>query len=164
LGTPRFSSLLGRGSCWALASAKDKWTAIGEMLDRLVAAGRAPAARRDAIAAAVVEREKSMSTGMERGVALPHAAVEGLGELVTCLAVYRQGVPFQSIDGQPARIVVLILIPKERRLAYLPVLAEAARLLLRDDVRERLLACSTDEDVHRAIAAAEEAAAPPKAG
>lgn len=158
-GAPRFSALLGSGSCWVLDSARDKWNAIEMILDRLVANGRVPAARRDAIQAAIVEREKSMSTGMEHGIAIPHAAVDGVEELATGLALFRQGVPFQSIDGKPARVVVLLLIPKERRLAYLRVLADAARLLSRDDVRERLLAATTSHEAFQALAAAEASSA-----
>lgn len=143
----RFSKFLGEGSCWILdgpagGGVQDKWGAIRAVLDLVAAAGRIPTDRRESIHTAVVEREKSMSTGLESGIALPHAAVEGLEELVAGLAVFRQGVPFQSIDGNPARIVVLLLIPKERRMAYLPVLAEAARILSREGVRDRLLAAA----------------------
>jgi mannitol/fructose-specific phosphotransferase system IIA component (Ntr-type) len=152
---PRFSALLGSDSCWILPGARDKWVAIADLLDRLVASGKLPEERREKVHAALVERERSMSTGMEHGVALPHAGIEGLPDLVTALAVFRSGVPFQSIDGQPARIVVLLLIPKERRLAFLPVLAEAARLLAREDVRARLMSSSTAAEVCAAIAAAE---------
>lgn len=119
---------------------KDKWDAIQKVLDLLVESGRVPAARRGMYYSGLQERERSMSTGMERGIALPHAAVEGIDDLVTALVVFRNGVPFQSIDGLPARILVMLLIPKDRRIVYLPVLAEAARLLSRDDVREGLLA------------------------
>jgi mannitol/fructose-specific phosphotransferase system IIA component (Ntr-type) len=143
--TPRFSDFVGSRGCWILdgpasGGARDKWDVIARMLDLLIEAGRVAREQRDAILTLLLERERSMSTGLECGIALPHAAVEGLGQLVAGIAVFRQGVPFQSIDGGPARIVVLLLIPKERRMAYLPVLAEAARLLSRDSVREQLLA------------------------
>ncbi|HKE02271.1 MAG TPA: hypothetical protein VKE69_14735, partial [Planctomycetota bacterium] len=59
---PRFSSLLGADSCWIAEGARDKWAAIADVLDRLVAAGKVPAERRDAYHAALVERERSMST------------------------------------------------------------------------------------------------------
>lgn len=152
---PRFSQILGRGSCWLLESSRDKWTAIADVLDRLVANGRVPAAKRDAVHAGLLDRERSMSTGMERGIALPHTAVDGLDQLVTGLAVFKQGVPFQSIDGAPARILVLLLIPKERRLSYLPVLADAARLLSREEVRTKLLSSASDADLYDAITSAE---------
>lgn len=140
----RFSALLGRGGCFILEGAgsggcKDKWDAIARVLDLLVKNGRVPAARRDAIHASLIEREKSLSTGMEGGIALPHAAVDGLDELLTGLVVFREPLPFQSIDGSPVRILVMLLIPKERRFAYLRVLSDAARLLSRQEVRERLI-------------------------
>ncbi len=152
----RFSRLLGEECCWTLEGAGDKWGVIAALLDRLVECGRVSADRRDAIHAAIVEREKSMSTGMEQGIALPHAAIDGLEHLVTALGVFRTGVPFQSMDGKPARIVVLLLIPRERRLAFLPVLADAARLLAREDVRDRLLAAGSGREAHGILVSAEE--------
>jgi mannitol/fructose-specific phosphotransferase system IIA component (Ntr-type) len=143
-GDLRFSSLLGREGCFVLEGppqpgCKDKWEAIATVLDLLVASGRVPAARRDAIHAALVAREKSLSTGLEGGIALPHAAVDGITDLQTALVVMRQPLPYQSIDGCPVRILVMLLIPRERRFAYLRVLSDAARLLSRQDVREKLL-------------------------
>jgi mannitol/fructose-specific phosphotransferase system IIA component (Ntr-type) len=144
---PRFSEYLGPRGCWILdgpagGGVRDKWEAITRMVDLMIDAGRVAKEQRDAVLTLLLEREKSMSTGLECGIALPHAAVDGLPQLVASIAVFRQGVPFQSIDGGPARIVVLLLIPKEKRMAYLPVLAEAARLLSRDSVREQLLAAA----------------------
>lgn len=142
--TPRFSDYLGSDGGWVLegpsgGGVRDKWEAITGLLDLVVDSGRIPRGIRDQVLTNLLERERSMSTGLECGIALPHAAVEGLQSLVASIAVYRQGIPFQSIDGGLARIVVLLLIPKEKRMAYLPVLAEAARLLSRESVREQLL-------------------------
>lgn len=168
-----FSSLLGRAGCWihegvGPLGCKDKWDAIAKVLDLLVTAGRLPAARREAIHTALIDRERSMSTGLERGVAMPHAAVEGLEDFVTGLVVFKQGVPFQLLDGSPAQIIVMILIPKERRVVYLPVLSEVARLLAREEVREgllRIVASTPVEgarpapELYEVIAGAEQAAA-----
>jgi mannitol/fructose-specific phosphotransferase system IIA component (Ntr-type) len=92
---------------------------------------------------ALVLRERSMTTGMEHGIAIPHAAVDGIDDLIAVLGLSRAGIPFEALDGQPARIVVCLMIPRSKKLLHIKTLAEIARLLARADVRERLLQCSS---------------------
>ncbi|MGH7149855.1 MAG: PTS sugar transporter subunit IIA, partial [Planctomycetota bacterium] len=96
-------------------------------------------------------RERSMSTGMERGVAIPHAAVDAAERPLAALAVLPQGVAFESIDGRPATIVALLVIPRREKLLHIRTLAEVARLLSRDEVRSRLLGSGTPEEVLAAL-------------
>src|SRR5690606_22119270 len=85
---------------------RDKWAAIEAMTRAAVAAGRLPGTLFDDVHRALVLREKSMTTGMEHGVAIPHAAVDRLDDVVAVFAIAPDGVPFESLDGQPARILV----------------------------------------------------------
>ena len=59
----------------------DKWNGIRILVENLVAAGRLSSERQADVLEDVVEREHSMSTGMEDGIAIPHAAVEGIEEV-----------------------------------------------------------------------------------
>ena len=119
----------------------DKWQAIRDLVDHLVAAGRLDAALSEDVLEAVLSREKSMSTGMERGVAIPHAAVDDLDSVVACMGLISAegGLAFESIDGQPARVVVLLVIPRAQKLLHIRTLADVARTLSRDEVRAALL-------------------------
>lgn len=119
----------------------DKWLAIRDLVDHLVASGRLNAEVGEDVYEAVLSREKSMSTGMERGVAIPHAAVDELPEVVACMGLVSSGggLAFDSIDGQPARVVVLLLIPRAQKLLHIRTLAEVARTLSIDEVRAALL-------------------------
>ena len=126
---------------------KDKWEAIRRMVDRLVEVGALPKDAREAVHEALLTRERSMSTGMERGVAIPHAAVDSAERPVAALALLPQGIPFDSIDGRPATIVALLVIPRREKLLHIRTLAEVARLLSRDELRERLLGASGPEAV-----------------
>jgi len=94
-------------------SARDKWEAIEKILDHLVAQGRVEPERRKTFLDALVRRENIASTGMDHGIALPHAQVDGIDRAVAAIALSRAGIPFQSSDGQPARITVLLVIPKK---------------------------------------------------
>ncbi|HLQ39261.1 MAG TPA: PTS sugar transporter subunit IIA [Planctomycetota bacterium] len=131
--------------------ATDKWAAIAELARAGLRAGRYDEAMAKVVEAALLLRERSVTTGMERGIAIPHAAVDGLDTLVAVLGLAPAGIPFQSLDGQPARILVALTIPRAQKLLHIKTLAEIARLLTRAEVRERLLRCERADEVVRAL-------------
>lgn len=137
----------------------DKWDAIRRLVDHLVAVGRIPAREAGTWNEQVLERERSMSTGMERGVAIPHAAVDGLERVVAAVGVLgaREGLSFDSIDARPTQVVVLLLIPRAQKLLHIRTLADIARVLSRDSVREGLLAAQSPEQAWNALVAGEAA-------
>lgn len=125
--------------------AADKWEALATIARVPVRAGRYPESMVPVVEQALVARERSMTTGMEHGIAIPHAAIDGIEELVAVLGLSPGGVPFETLDGAPARIVIGLIIPRSKKLAHIKTLAEIAKLLSRAEVRERLLQ-STDAD------------------
>ncbi|HEX9793030.1 MAG TPA: PTS sugar transporter subunit IIA [Planctomycetota bacterium] len=122
-------------------NAADKWALIDQLVDALVASGGISAERRNEARDALQARERSVSTGMEQGIAVPHAALENLGGVRSALAVLPAGLDFQSLDGQPARIVVLLLVPKEERITHVRTLTEVARRLGDAGFRDKILRC-----------------------
>ncbi|HXX95292.1 MAG TPA: PTS sugar transporter subunit IIA [Planctomycetota bacterium] len=134
----KLADLLKEGQIQVDLSARDKWEALTRLLDLLIAQGRLKEEARPAAYQALVAREKVSSTGMEFGVALPHASLEGLEQPLAALGLSPQGVPFQSPDGQASRIIVLLLIPHRDRLKHTPTLASIARLLQYEETREAL--------------------------
>jgi mannitol/fructose-specific phosphotransferase system IIA component (Ntr-type) len=120
----------------------DKWEAIRSLMGLLVESGRVPAERSEELLDAVFEREQSMSTGMERGLAIPHAAVEGIDGLAAAIGIVsdEEGLDFASIDGAPTRLVILLLIPREQKLLHIRTLADIARGLGDESMVAQLLA------------------------
>jgi PTS system fructose-specific IIA component len=135
----------------------DKWDAIKILVQHMVDGGRIPAERGDELLEAVLERERSMSTGLEQGVAIPHAAVDGLQKVHACVGIVRreEGLSFDSVDGRPARFVVLLLIPRQQKLLHIRTLKEIALLFGREGVRERVLAATTAEAAYQEMMCAE---------
>jgi mannitol/fructose-specific phosphotransferase system IIA component (Ntr-type) len=131
--------------------AADKWEALGVIARIPVRAGRYPASFAPIVEQALVLRERSMTTGMEHGIAIPHAAIDGIDDLVAVLGLSPAGIQFETLDGAPARIVIGLIIPRSKKLAHIKTLAEIAKLLSRADVRDRLLQCADAKAVVRAL-------------
>jgi mannitol/fructose-specific phosphotransferase system IIA component (Ntr-type) len=117
----------------------DKRAVITELIDFLVREGALDASRRAAVLRAVWGRERFMSTGMEQGIALPHGVTDAVEEEVAAIGVSREGVPFESFDGEPAHIVILLLTPTLKALTRVRTLAEIVRLVGNAEVRRRIL-------------------------
>ncbi|MBC8329997.1 MAG: PTS sugar transporter subunit IIA [Planctomycetes bacterium] len=127
--------------------AADKWQLIRQMVDGLVGAGHLPFERRDEAVAALDARERSVSTGMEQGIAVPHAALDELDGVRAALAVIPEGLDFQSLDQLPARIVVLLLVPRQEKLLHVRTLTEVARRLGDSAFRQRILDCRSGAEL-----------------
>ncbi|MBL8750216.1 MAG: PTS sugar transporter subunit IIA [Planctomycetes bacterium] len=132
--------------------AADKWEALGVIARVPVRAGRYPVSLVPTVEQALVVRERSMTTGMEHGIAIPHAAIDGIDDLVAVLGLAPAGIQFETLDGAPARIVIGLIIPRSKKLAHIKTLAEIAKLLSRAEVRERLLQCADAKAVVAALA------------
>jgi PTS system nitrogen regulatory IIA component len=122
---------------------------IEEMMDLLERAGKIP--DRKAALRAIVEREKKMSTGMQNGIAIPHGKTDTVDGLVAALGLRKDGVDFESLDGEPSRIFVMTLSPVNRTGPHIQFLAEISRLLNSPEAREQILRAGSPEEVLHVI-------------
>ena len=143
----RLSELLHGESVLLGVHDLDKWHVIERLTDLLVAAGRLPESKRPAVLEALLQRERSMSTGMENGVAIPHCSMEEVDDTLVALGISREGVEFESIDAKPTHLILLLVTPKNKTKVHIRTLAEIAKLLNDSRFRDRLVAAATNEDV-----------------
>ena len=122
--------------------ATDKESAIRELVERLRRLGRV--SDPDLVLSDVLEREATVSTGMEKGLAVPHARTRGVEGLAVAVGISREGIDFQSLDGEPARIIFLIASSPDDRAPHLQLLAAIAKKM-RDDERRREILEADDE-------------------
>jgi mannitol/fructose-specific phosphotransferase system IIA component (Ntr-type) len=87
----RLSDLLRPEAVLLGVKGLDKWALIERLCDQLVRAGRLPAARRQQVLDALFQRERSMSTGMENGIAIPHCSLDEIEDTLVVLGVSREG-------------------------------------------------------------------------
>ena len=96
---------------------------------------------------ALREREGQMTTALVDGVAIPHARLDGLDRTVAVFARSVNGIRWESLDGEPTRLIFLLAGPADLPGAYLKVLAGASRLLSGARCRARLLEATGDAEL-----------------
>lgn len=97
---------------------------------------------------ALLERERLGSTGVGRGVAIPHAKLDSLGRVFGLFAQLERPVDFDAIDDQPVDLFYLLLAPDQAGADHLKALARASRLLRDEGLCEKLRGCQTADGVN----------------
>ncbi|MCF7839018.1 MAG: PTS sugar transporter subunit IIA [Candidatus Marinimicrobia bacterium] len=120
---------------------------IAEMLDVLIAAGRIAADKRAEVLAALMAREAKMSTGMEHGIAIPHAKTDAVARLAAAVARKPAGVDFDAMDGQPSYFFIMTVSPASRSGPHLQFIAEVSRILNDDQVQTQLMQAQSAREV-----------------
>lgn len=100
---------------------------------------------------AVLERETASTTGLGKGIAIPHAKSRAVIHPGLSAQVVPNGVDFASLDGQPVYIIFLIAVPDSREDIHLDILARLSALLLEGDFCARLIAASSPEEFLRLV-------------
>ncbi len=122
----------------------DKWTAIEELADLIVTS--VGGSDREAMLADVLTREEKASTGIGKGIAIPHARTSGVPTTIGALGISREGIDFESEDGKPCHLIFLIIAPLEESTRYLKALSAVAAIGKDADRIKRLIeAGSADE-------------------
>ena len=101
---------------------------------------------------ALVDREKLGSTGIGKGVAIPHAKTESAKELTVALGISRKGIDFNSMDDEEVHIFFVFASPNKDSQIYLKVLARISRLIREENFRQNLMDCKTAKEVIACIA------------
>ncbi len=106
----------------------------------------------EALHSAIFMRESLMSTGIGLGVGVPHARISSVRRMVMSVAVNRTPLEdYESIDGQPVRIVFMVAGRPDQQSKYVRLLAVLSRIVKESDNRERLINAGSPEDVYAMI-------------
>ncbi len=123
---------------------------IRELIDSLSKAG-AIKAKKDEIVKILMAREALGSTGIGQGVGIPHGKSSAIKSLVAAFGLSRDGIDFESLDGEPAHIFFLILAPEDSAGPHLKALARISRLLRDKHIRELLKKAHSEKDIVKII-------------
>ncbi len=124
--------------------ARSKRAAIEELVDLLPLPAKEG---REDVMRAVLERESALSTGIGRGVAVPHGKSSSVPCLMAALATCPEGLPFDAVDGEPCRILLLLVSHPDNAGPHVRALAQVARVLNQEKFKRALAGARTPEDV-----------------
>jgi mannitol/fructose-specific phosphotransferase system IIA component (Ntr-type) len=108
---------------------QSKDVAIRTMVGSLADAGAIPESEQENIASAVLRREELASTGIGRGVAIPHTRHEAVDRVVATMAYSREGIEFDSLDGLPVHLLLLLVSPSGSPSDHVRALETVSRCL-----------------------------------
>jgi mannitol/fructose-specific phosphotransferase system IIA component (Ntr-type) len=138
------SELINEQAISLSLAARDKDSCIKELVQLLESAHRVNT--KGEILSKVLQRESMTSTGIGNGVAIPHGKTRLLDHLVAACAVSPAGMDFDSMDGEPAYLFILLVSPESLRGPHVKALANISRLLKEESVRLGLRQSRTPQE------------------
>lgn len=143
----KFSDFVSNKSIRAELTSVDKESVVSELVDALLEAGDIKPADREDIIKAIMKREELGSTGIGRGIAVPHTKHPSVEKLIGTVGVSVDGVDFDSLDGEKVQLFFLLVSPPDRPGDHLRALENISRQL-RDETFCRFLKQSKNiEDI-----------------
>ncbi len=121
---------------------------ISELVDLLIKSGQLPRGKREEVLSDIMERERTMSTGMQEGIAMPHVKTLAVDHLVSGIGIKKIGIDFDSLDKKPSNIFIITLAPKNNQNPYLQFMGDITRVLIKADSREKMLSASSDAELY----------------
>ncbi|MCY2976423.1 MAG: PTS sugar transporter subunit IIA [Planctomycetota bacterium] len=152
----KFSDFIATQALLPVLGSTTKESVIGELVDALVSSGNVQASDRDDIIRAIMKREELGSTGIGRGVAVPHTKHVGVGKLVGTVGVSQEGIDFDSLDGHKAELFFLLVSPPDRPGDHLRALENISRQLRNDTFCRFLKQSKTGEDITQLLKEADD--------
>lgn len=126
-------------------SARGKEDAIVQMVNMLD--GHPAISDIETVRKAVLERERIMSTGVGKGIALPHAKSSTISSTAAVLVTTKEPVEFGSLDNKPVSLIFLLIGNSESKSEHIRILSRISRLLNQDALRVKLLASSSGNEL-----------------
>jgi PTS system fructose-specific IIA component/PTS system nitrogen regulatory IIA component len=143
----KFADFVSRDAIRAEITADDKEGVIREMVQALLAANKIPQSEYESIVKAIMKREELGSTGIGRGVAVPHTKHPSIERLVGTVAVSPEGVDFDSLDGERVHLFFLLISPPDRPGDHLRALENVSRQLRDESFCKFLKQAKNTEDI-----------------
>ena len=145
----KLSEILSTDCIFAHMKASDKSEAIRQLVHVIAETGKC--SDEDKLLKAVFDREAIRSTGIGQGLAVPHGKCDCCDELVMALGRPVEPIDFESKDGQPAVVIVLLASPVDRTGPHIQALARISRLMLMGEFRRALAEAQTAEQIYDVI-------------
>ncbi|MEM1443505.1 MAG: PTS sugar transporter subunit IIA [Verrucomicrobiota bacterium] len=145
------SDLLSPEQVIAELQSEEHWPSIAELVDHLVETSTLTTEQKEPALAALKEREEHGSTGIGGGIAIPHAKLAHIDEIVAVFGRSTPGVDFCAHDCAPVHYLFLFLVPEGQHGAHLKTLASIAKTLKSAEIRTRLSSADDAEEIYQIL-------------
>ena len=155
MNVKKITDLLSQDAIKLNGIANSKQDAINKLVDLMAKNGNLT--DKEKYTQVVLKREEEGSTGIGEGIAIPHGKTDAVSKPGLSAMVINDGVEFDSLDGQPAKLLFLIAAPNTKDNVHLDVLSRLSTLLMDTEFRKSLMEAKTPEEFLRYIDIAENA-------
>ena len=129
-------------------AAKSKKDIIKTIVDKSIELNILKKEDRSTIIEAFLDREDKGTTGLVDGYAIPHAEHEKIREPLLLILRLENSIDWESMDGEPVNYIFSILVPtKDKGTAHLKILSDIAKMLMKDEAKDKLSTASSEEDI-----------------
>jgi len=128
-----------------IIEASDKFSAIEELA--CVFKGTKVCSDVEALVNALKEREEILSTGIGMGIAIPHAKVEAVKEMAFAVGISRKGIDFDSLDGNPTKLIILVAAGEHQHKEYLRLLSNIMAIIKNEKIKNTLIETASPETI-----------------
>lgn len=142
-------SLIDQDTILANLEVETKEDLLNQMIDTLK--GKVNDDQLDDIRQAVFEREKIMSTGVGKNLAIPHGKVKSVETHLASFAILKKPIDFESIDNKPIDMAFLLIGPEKKNSSHIKLLSRISRLMNNSSFRETLTGCKSVAEIYHAF-------------
>lgn len=110
-----------------------------------------PNFNRENLISVLLEREKLCSTAVDEGVAIPHGKMSGISSIIVAFGRSIEGIDFESLDGNPTHLFILLIAPENSSGVHLKLLARISRIFKNPDFRSRITKAASQDEIYELI-------------
>ena len=147
----KFSDFVKTEAINAELTSTDKEGVVREMIAGMVTKGLLDENEQESIVAAILKREELGSTGIGRGIAVPHTKHSSVDKPVGTVGVSHQGVDFQSLDGEPVQLLFMLISPPDQPSEHLRALENISKQLQDETFCRFLKQSKTPDDIKQIL-------------
>lgn len=145
----KLSDFLDKNCIIPQLHARDKKGVLEELAHAV--SDNEPSVAESVLVKVLLERERLGSTGIGDGVAIPHGKLESLSHPIVSFGRSKEGLDFDSMDGQPVHLFFLLVAPENSSGIHLQALAKIAKMLKNSEVRKRLMNAEDRDEIYKEI-------------
>jgi PTS system nitrogen regulatory IIA component len=99
----------------------------------------------------LMEREKLCSTAVDSGVAIPHAKLSGISNIIAGFGRSAEGIDFDSLDAKKTHLFIVVIAPENSTGSHIQLLARISKIFRNPELRAEIMECESQDDIFEAI-------------